>query len=147
MAPRKSRKSPTSDPQTTPDTYDVGYRKPPREHRFKPGTSGNRKGRPRRSVKLAGVLGKALQEQRTVTVDGRKTKMTNLEVIVRRMMEKATSGDIRAFSAIMELLAQHTPELLAELQSRTLGAGDAELLKNFFARNASKAIVLRKQET
>jgi Family of unknown function (DUF5681) len=29
------------------DDYQVGYRRPPVEHRFKPGQSGNLKGRPR----------------------------------------------------------------------------------------------------
>ncbi|WP_345821102.1 DUF5681 domain-containing protein [Methylobacterium fujisawaense] len=34
------------------EDYEVGYRKPPRHTQFKPGTSGNRRGRPRRSKNI-----------------------------------------------------------------------------------------------
>lgn len=62
----------------------VGYRKPPKKHRFRPGQSGNRNGRPRkprppqRDDSLAAMLDRAAKE--TVMVNGRSVTLRELEV-------------------------------------------------------------------
>ncbi|MEQ1752523.1 MAG: DUF5681 domain-containing protein [Micropepsaceae bacterium] len=145
MARRNSETPESPDPSSRKADNPKGYGNPPKEHQFKPGKSGNPKGRPRGTVKLAGILGKAIQEQRVVTVGGRKTTMSNMEIMVRKTMEKANGGDAKSFSLMMNLLAEHNPELLAELRQRTLEAEDQELLKDFLTRHNPKPTVTRKE--
>ena len=51
--------------------YEVGYGKPPRETRFKKGSSGNSKGRPHGSVGLNASLLNPLLRMITITEGGR----------------------------------------------------------------------------
>jgi hypothetical protein len=48
--------------------YPVGYKKPPRHTQFKPGQSGNPRGRPKQSATFADVLTKQLRKKVTVTM-------------------------------------------------------------------------------
>lgn len=66
---------------------DVGYGKPPKEHRFKKGTSGNPAGAPsKRKRKLIDVAA-VLNEPLAVTSSGVRRKMPPFEVGVRGLVK------------------------------------------------------------
>lgn len=69
--------------------YDVGYRKPPENRRFKPGSSGNPKGRPKRQPPSAEDLYAILDEEISVRQGNRTQKMPSYEVSVRALARKA----------------------------------------------------------
>lgn len=52
----------------------VGYKKPPRHTRFKPGQSGNPNGRPRKKVTLAESIQKELNTRITVNEGGKQRR-------------------------------------------------------------------------
>jgi hypothetical protein len=52
----------------------VGYGRPPRSTRFKPGQSGNPKGRPKGVQSLGAILDKALAARVSVQENGRRTQ-------------------------------------------------------------------------
>jgi hypothetical protein len=84
---------------TRPPTYDVGYRKPPKEHQFKKGQSGNKAGRPKRSRNVSTVLAEQLDRQ--VPVHGGSRKLLSLrEGVMRRLVELALKGNIRAIELV-----------------------------------------------
>ena len=64
--------APTPQPRALPaaPSYDVGYRKPPVQTRFKPGQSGNPKGHPKPQASLAQSLLKALLRKVKITENG-----------------------------------------------------------------------------
>jgi hypothetical protein len=97
------------DPDNPPDAlgYDVGYAKPPVATRFKPGRSGNPKGRPRGKGSLAQSLRKALFGKISVTENGKVKSMSALDAIVKSMRLKALKGDVRATALLVKLMEVH----------------------------------------
>src|SRR5262249_28908797 len=92
--------------QTTSASYEVGYRKPPRHTQFHKGQSGNPGGRPRRSpAKRLEEL--ALYEAYRTTVvveEGIATPMPVIQAVLRRQLQIAASGNVRAQRDILAMI-------------------------------------------
>jgi hypothetical protein len=89
-----SRRPPTR--PRAPATYSVGYSKPPREHRFKPGQSGNPKGRPKGTKNTATVLREILDRKVEMRIGGILRKVSLREAMLMRFAEAALKGDTKA---------------------------------------------------
>jgi hypothetical protein len=63
--------------------YKIGYGRPPLHSQFKPGTSGNRKGRPEGSRNAKFVVEKVVTSSITIRQNGKIRKTTQLEAMVR----------------------------------------------------------------
>lgn len=124
-----------------------------RTAQFKPGQSGNRKGRPPGAKNLKTLLGEALDQPVTVTENGRRRSMSKGEAMATQLANRAAQGDARAtqtvlrhfpqmqivqdpagpqmFPNVMVILPDNgrDPELTAELQH-----AQAEAQQNYFAR-------------
>ena len=81
----------------------VGYGNPPKHSRFKPGQSGNPKGRPSGSKTTATLLKGILLEKVTVSQGSQKKRMPRLEVMIRATMRKAVQGDSRAYRNVTHI--------------------------------------------
>jgi hypothetical protein len=109
--------------------YAVGYGRPPVQTRFKPGQSGNPRGRPRKSPPedpalsqidplLAATL-RVTSEGVAVNVGGRANTVGGEEAIIRTLMDDALSGDIRATRILLELRTKaQEEEAFVKAQSR-----------------------------
>ena len=104
--------------------YPVGYGRPPRNTRFKKGSSGNPKGRPRGSKNATTLLKEALNEQVVITENGRRRTITKKQAIVTQIVNKAASGNHRA---IQLLLVNQIPLIEARLESPGSATPDAPL--------------------
>lgn len=93
------------DIKTTNTDSDVGYGKPPRHSRWKAGQSGNRNGRPkkRKLQRLGDVIAAKLAEEKKVSGDPREGKLPTLRLLLRKIVEKAATGDVRAVTAIIKI--------------------------------------------
>src|SRR5688500_18942186 len=84
--------------------YDVGYGKPPAEHRFKPGQSGNRRGRPKKAQPKADESNadilKRLDEEK-IKVGGKM--MTRREARLRVLDARALRGELRAIQMLEKM--------------------------------------------
>ena len=81
----------------------VGYGSPPVEHQFRPGQSGNPKGRPKGRKSIDGVLSTWLDKMVDITVDGRKTRTSVMDAMVGAQVNKALKGDAKATIFLLEL--------------------------------------------
>jgi hypothetical protein len=81
--------------------YEVGYGKPPRGSRFKPGKSGNPKGRPRGSKSFARILLEELGSRITIKEDGVVRRITKLEAVVKQYVNRAMHGDHRVLKPLL----------------------------------------------
>lgn len=87
--------------------YGVGYGKPPKHSRFQKGKSGNPKGRPRRPKGFAGIVWQKLNDPVEIQVSGRVQTINKREAIIRQLIAKAATGNLRALETLllkMELL-------------------------------------------
>jgi hypothetical protein len=85
----------------------VGYGNPPVEHQFKPGQSGNPKGRPKGPGSLLKVISKHAGKKILVLESGVEKKMTKMDVVVSAMFTKAAKGDVAAARLLTTLIAAH----------------------------------------
>lgn len=85
-------------------TYEIGYRRPPASGRFKPGRSGNPKGRPKGTRNFVTLLQQELQQTVTVNENGRKRKITRQQAMVKRIVANALNGDARAILLLIDIL-------------------------------------------
>lgn len=87
--------------------YSVGYRKPPKDTRFKPGQSGNRKGRPKGSKNFNTVWEAELKSLIPITEKGQRKMISKIEAIVKQLITKAAAGDLRALLIFLNEFRRH----------------------------------------
>jgi hypothetical protein len=108
-----SRPSPPSEadaPKRRPEdaTYEIGYAKPPVATRFKPGQSGNPKGRrvaERRDFRQ--ILMASLEQTVTIVEEGRRRSVTKFEAAFMQIQNQAAKGhlpSIKLLFAVAQLL-------------------------------------------
>ena len=83
--------------------YSVGYKKPPREHRFKPGQSGNPRGRPKGIKSLDQRLQEELDRPVTIKMGARAQKVPVWRAVVMKLAEAAMKGEFRAMQHVLSL--------------------------------------------
>jgi Family of unknown function (DUF5681) len=66
--------------------YEVGYRRPPVAHRFKPGNNANPKGRKKKTRNRKVVISDILLEPITVKEGGEVKQMSQLEAVLKKTM-------------------------------------------------------------
>jgi hypothetical protein len=82
-------------------SYTVGYGRPPKHTRFKPGQSGNPKGRPKQDQTLKEQLLSIYTSNVAVTDGNRRQRMPALVAIKKALMGKALKGDTCAALAVL----------------------------------------------
>ena len=84
--------------------YKVGYKKPPVATRFKPGLSGNSRGRPKKSKNVSTIVGKEARSLVSIIEQGRRKMLSKIEIAIKRLANKAASGDLKALLIFIEEL-------------------------------------------
>jgi hypothetical protein len=113
--------------------YKIGYGKPPVATRFKPGQSGNPRGRPKGSRNLATDLAAELEELITVREQGRARRVTKQRALIKSLMERALAGNVRASTAMLALYARTITEPPND-DGEGVQADELELLRQFAPR-------------
>ncbi len=86
--------------------YEIGYGRPPKSTRFKPGQSGNPKGRKKGSMNLDMILMKALDAKITVETPAGTKRITKKEAIAMRLVNKAAMGDPKSIQTLLPWMSK-----------------------------------------
>ena len=90
--------------KSKPDDCEVGYCKPPKANKFKPGQSGYPKGRPKSPGNIHKLVAKQAGTKVTVIENGVEKKMAKLSLVISAMFVKASKGDVGAAKLITSLV-------------------------------------------
>lgn len=125
--PRVRPKSPSPDGE-------VGYGKPPRQHQFAPGRSGNPKGRPKGSKNESTILREILGRKIAARSGTRARKIMVLEGIILRLVDDSLKGNVKSAAF---LLNRYSALVSGEIQHAELSDDDREILEAALARRTT----------
>jgi hypothetical protein len=85
------------------DNYEVGYKRPPMRTRWKKGQSGNPRGPKYKAPEsTVAIIDRLLLTPVQISLSGETTKVSALEAIMCQLLQKAMSGNGRAFRALLK---------------------------------------------
>ena len=113
------------------DDEQIGYGKPPKSGHFKPGQSGNPKGRPKGCKGVNTIIDDVFRKKVSLREGGKVKKISQVEALFRRVMNEALKGDPKATDQALKLLQMMnnmreqsafgddgtTPDLAADLEA------------------------------
>lgn len=121
-------------PQQNPDSYEVGYGKPPKHTRFQPGRSGNPRGRPKSTNNLKTDLIEELDE-RILVREGEKTRRVSKQrAVLKTIVTRSLKGDARAMNSLLSLMLRVLDTTAESDVAEPLNDNERELLQAFEAR-------------
>jgi hypothetical protein len=103
------RKRSSRGPSHPPGNYEVGYRKPPQHTRFKPGQSGNPRGRPKPDKSLGAALNDALKAKVKLRGNGKERSVSSLDAYFSRVVVDAIQGKASAQRLLPALMERFLP--------------------------------------
>jgi hypothetical protein len=109
----------------------VGYGRPGQEHQFRPGASGNPRGRPRGAKNESTILREILARKIVNRSGDRVRRITVLEGILLRIADDSLKGDIKSAAF---LLNRYAAMVSGVLQVQDIRDDDREVLEAFARR-------------
>jgi hypothetical protein len=106
----KRKPSPRSRPRCPREkSYEIGYCKPPKHTRFKPGQSGNPRGRPEATKSAGAALNNALEAKVKLHGYGKERGVSSLDAYCIRVVTDAIQGKASAQRLLLALMERFLP--------------------------------------
>ncbi len=96
-----------ADKKKSSSDYEVGCGKPPKEHQFKPGQSGNPRGRPRSKKSGSTDISELLGEPIKVTTGGKVRDMGPFEASLRKLAKRAVGGHLPSILKFIKICEEY----------------------------------------
>ena len=116
----------------------VGYKRPPSHTRFKPGQSGNPKGRPKHVRNLKTEFLEELGEVVHVREGDRKLTISKQRALIKALVAAAIKGDMRAANAIVSFCTRAFSNEPEDAEPPSPAPDDLEILNEFVGREVRR---------
>jgi hypothetical protein len=113
-----------------------GYRRPPQGSRFKPGRSGNPKGRPKGARNLKADLTALMKRRVAIREDGELRQVSRQEAMLLSLFEKAVRGDVKASGQLIAMLMKMEAHETAPSEPAVVTDNDRAIVDDFLRRNS-----------
>jgi hypothetical protein len=113
--------------------YEVGYGKPPMHSRFRPGQSGNPRGRRKGLRNLMTDVQSTLATPVKVTEGGRRRTRSTQQGVLMVLREKALFGDARAIELMFKLAQLFNGDAAESEPAQALAPNDQAILDAYVA--------------
>jgi hypothetical protein len=90
--------------ESGPTDYAIGFGRPPKHSQFKPGKSGNPRGRPKKRASLQDIVTAVLFEKMPVRIGERTQKITSVDALIRTAMNRGLKGDHRFLTSVIAFI-------------------------------------------
>ena len=120
-------------PEKKRGEYEVGYQKPPKDHRFTTGMSGNPSGRKKGSRGLKTDLHAELSSVLTISINRQPVSGTKQRLMLKSLATRAAAGDVRASALLLPLIMQIFGIEDRGTERRSLSRQDQTLLDDLLA--------------
>ena len=114
--------------------YEVGFCRPPKATRFKPGQSGNPVGRPKGVMNIDTLIDAIINKKVVATVDGKEMKLSKKHVMWLRVANDAVGGKLASLK-ILERRMDRIDEkkaVQAAAKEQSMAPTDREILDHYF---------------
>ncbi len=120
----------------------VGYGRPPVHTRFKPGQSGNPKGRRKGQRNIHTIVVEALSQRISIREGDRIRSLTKLDGVILTMVNAALKGDPKAQASLITMMRSlgligAPPQNATNQEPFT--SDDAALIEDYFRRHQGKS--------
>lgn len=89
---------------------EIGFKRPPKKHRFQKGQSGNPAGRPKGTKSRKAIVERVLLEKRIIELSGNPRELTMIELVVLALRQEAMNGKARAFKTYRSVEGRYGPQ-------------------------------------
>lgn len=115
------------------DKDKVGYCRPPKATRFKPGQSGNPKGRPKGAMNTLRLLDGIISKKVSATIDGAPIRISKKQAMLLRLANSAASGDLKSMQILLPYILQidEKKATRAHMQADDITSTDREILNKY----------------
>lgn len=129
------------------EKYEIGYGKPPKNSQFKPGQSGNKKGRPKGSKNSYSIIKEILDQKITIKENGKEIRISKKAAIFVQFINKTIKGDNKSFATLLpHILGMEMKEEDREQILAALNQDDREIIQTYLT-NYDGAEELAENET
>ena len=120
--------------------YEVGYGKPPKATQFKPGQSGNRKGRPKGARSVMTCFEELAVKKFITQENGQQKKLIPVEISLLKLLSKVAKEDVRAIGLFLEYAERFDQIKAVQHQAiEALNSDDKAILDDFFKEGSQYA--------
>ena len=112
---------------------DAGYCKPPKKWQFKPGQSGNPRGRPKGTKNLKTDLQEELSEKVRIREGDKFMNVSKQRISVKRLVEGAAKGEPRQLDILFNLAMRLLPP--EDIPNEALTRDEKAILAQLLERN------------
>ena len=123
-----------SPPAAPAGEREIGNRRPPLATRFRPGQSGNPRGRPKMASRLRALFERELGEEVEANENGELVRITKLEATVKQFVNRAANGDHRAAQLVFSVVADEKDRPAPPRAAERTSQGDALVVAEIVRR-------------